>query len=57
MLGTSAAYITTHLAASMHGTTPSIRLAYAAASVALLIYALAVTLSFFLPEPPRILSD
>ena len=57
MLGTSAAYITTHLASSMPGTTPSMRLAYAAAGVALLIYALAVTLSFFLPEPPKTLSD
>jgi predicted MFS family arabinose efflux permease len=57
MLGTSAAYITTHLAARMQGPTASVRLAYAASAVALLIYALAVTLSFFLPEPPKTLSD
>ena len=57
MLGTSAAYVTTHLASSMPGTTPSMRLAYAAAAVALFIYALAVVLSFFLPEPPKTLAD
>jgi hypothetical protein len=57
MLGTSAAYITTHLASVTPGTTPSVRLAYAAAAVALFIYALALTLSFFLPEPPKTLAD
>lgn len=57
MLGTSAAYVTTHLAGSMGGSTPSMRLAYAAAAVALFIYALAVTLTFFLPEPPKTLAD
>lgn len=57
MLGTSAAYITTHLASSMPGAAPATRLAYAAASVALFIYALAVMLSFWLPEPPKSLSD
>ncbi len=57
MLGTSASYITTHLASSMGGANPSHKLAYAAAAVALLIYALAATLSFFLPEPPKTLED
>jgi predicted MFS family arabinose efflux permease len=57
MLGTSAAYITTHLASVMGGPTPSVRLAYAAAGVALFVYALALTLSFFLPEPPKTLAD
>src|SRR5260370_18644746 len=37
MLGTSAAYVTTHLAPVMQGTTPSMKLAYAAAAVALFI--------------------
>jgi hypothetical protein len=37
----------------MPGATPSIRLAYAAAGVAALVYAVALILSFFLPEPPR----
>jgi hypothetical protein len=41
----------------MGGSTPSMRLAYAAAAVALFIYALAVTLTFFLPEPPKTLAD
>jgi hypothetical protein len=57
MLGTSASYITTHLASSMGGANPSHKLAYAAAAVALCIYALAATLSFFLPEPPKTLED
>ncbi len=57
MLGTSAAYVTTHLAAVMGGGTPSVKLAYAAAGVALFVYALALTLTFFLPEPPQTLAD
>jgi MFS family permease len=57
MLGTSAAYITTHLAAVMGGATPSVKLAYAASAVALFVYALALTLTFFLPEPPQTLAD
>ena len=57
MLGTSAAYVTTHLAGSMPGGTASSKLAYAAAGVALFIYALAMTLSFFLPEPPEKIGD
>jgi len=57
MLGTSAAYVTTHLAAVMGGATPSVKLAYAAAAVALFVYALALTLTFFLPEPPQTLAD
>jgi hypothetical protein len=57
MLGTSAAYITTHLAGTMGGTTPSVKLAYAASAVALFVYALAVALTFLLPEPPKVLED
>jgi MFS family permease len=57
MLGTSAAYITTHLRAHMPGTSPATKLAYAAAAVALFVYLLALTLSFFLPEPPKTLAD
>src|SRR5579871_5715245 len=57
MLGTSAAYVTTHLQASMPGTTPASKLAYAAAAVALCIYALGFTLTFFLPEPPKTLGE
>jgi MFS family permease len=57
MLGTSAAYVTTHLAVAMPGAAAATRLAYAAAAVALAIYALGLTLSFFLPEPPETLAD
>jgi len=51
MIGTCAALLTTTLAASMPGTTPSHRMAYAAASVALLTYVIGFAASFFLPEP------
>jgi MFS family permease len=51
MIGTCAALLTTTLAASMPGATPSHRMAYAAASVALLTYVIGFTASFFLPEP------
>jgi MFS family permease len=53
MLGTSAAYVTTHLQASMSGSTPAAKLALAAAGVALFVYLLGFVLTFFLPEPPR----
>ncbi|PYT15359.1 MAG: MFS transporter [Acidobacteria bacterium] len=51
MLGTSAAYVTTHLASLMPGFTPFTKLAYAAAAVGLFVYALGFALSFWLPEP------
>ena len=51
MIGTCAALLTTTLAASMPGSTPSHRMAYAAASVALLTYVVGLTASYFLPEP------
>ena len=57
MLGTSASFVTTHLASGMGGATPAIKLAYAAAAVALCIYALGVGLTFLLPEPPKTLVD
>jgi MFS family permease len=53
MIGTSAALLTTQLAATMPGATPSARLALAAAGVALLVYAVGFLASFWLPEPPR----
>ena len=52
MIGTSAALLTTRFAAQMPGATPNVKLAYAAAAVALLVYALNLLLSFWLPEPP-----
>jgi MFS family permease len=53
MIGTSAALLTTQLAARMPGDTPAVRLAYAAAGVAFLVYAVGLIASFWLPEPPR----
>src|SRR3984957_254584 len=57
MLGTSAAYVTTHLQGSMPGGAPATKLAYAAAAVALAIYLLGNVLTFFLPEPPASLPE
>lgn len=51
MIGTCAALLTTTLAASMPGPTATHRMAYAAASVALLTYVVGFVASFFLPEP------
>jgi MFS family permease len=53
MIGTSAALLTTQIAAAMPGTTPAMHLAYAAAAVAFLVYGLGLILSFFLPEPQK----
>ena len=53
MIGTSAALLTTTLAGSMPGTSPSHQMAYAAAAVALLVYGVGVIASFWLPEPGR----
>jgi MFS family permease len=51
MFGTSAAFVTTQLANNMPGTSPSMKLAYAAAGVALAVYAIGFLASFALPEP------
>jgi MFS family permease len=51
MLGTSAAMVTTTVANMIPGGTPAANIAYAAAGVALFVYAAGFTLSFFLPEP------
>jgi len=53
MVGTSAALLTTQIAAIMPGPTPVVHLAYAAAAVAFLVYGLGLILSFFLPEPQK----
>ena len=52
MIGTSAALLTTQLAATMPGATPSARLALAAAGVAFLAYSVSLIAGFWLPEPP-----
>ncbi len=51
MIGTSAALLTAQLANIMPGAGPSMRVAYAAACVAFLVYAVGVLASFWLPEP------
>jgi MFS family permease len=51
MIGTSAALLTTTLAANMPGATPSVRMGYAAAAVALLVYSVGFIASFWLPQP------
>ena len=52
MIGTSAALLATTLANVMPGTTPPMKMAYAAAAVALLCYGVGFIASFWLPEPP-----
>jgi hypothetical protein len=51
MIGTSFAAVTAQLSNSMPGGTPSVKLAYAAAGVALFVYAIGFACSFLLPEP------
>jgi MFS family permease len=57
MLGTFAAVVTTQLANVMPGAGPSMKLTYAAALVAFLVYFTGFILSFFLPEPPEALPE
>jgi MFS family permease len=51
MIGSAAPLLTTQMALQMPGATPNVKLAYAAAAVALLVYAVALVASFWLPEP------
>ncbi|HJZ69233.1 MAG TPA: MFS transporter, partial [Blastocatellia bacterium] len=53
MVGTSAALLTTQIAAVMPGGSPATHLAYGAAAVAFLVYAIGLIASFWLPEPTR----
>jgi nitrate/nitrite transporter NarK len=53
MVGTSAALLTTQFAAAMPGNTPATHLAYGAAAVAFLVYAIGLIASFWLPEPQQ----
>jgi MFS family permease len=53
MIGTSAALLTTQLANVMPGAGASAKLAYSAAAVAFLVYAVGFTASFWLPEPKQ----
>lgn len=51
MLGTSFAFVTTQLTNTMPGPTPPTRLAYAATTVAIVVWVVGFACSFFLPEP------
>ena len=51
MIGTFAALVTTQLANVMPGPGASTKLAYSAAAVGFLVYAVGLTASFWLPEP------
>jgi hypothetical protein len=53
MMGTSAAFVTTTLASSMPGGSPSVQLAHAAALVGFVVYAIGFVAGFWLPEPER----
>jgi MFS family permease len=53
MIGTSAAYITTQLVASMPGAGPAAQLAYASALVGTTVYLVGFAASFWLPEPKQ----
>src|SRR3954468_558631 len=53
MIGTSAALLTTNLVASMPGTSPAIKLAYAAPIVGPPAYVIGFITSFWLPEPSQ----
>src|SRR5581483_10528213 len=57
MVGTSAAFVTTHLAALMPAALPGAQLAYAASIVGVGVYLLALILTFWLTEPPAKLPD
>ncbi len=57
MVGTSASFLTTHLAALMPAALPGAQLAYAAAVVGAGVYLLALVLTFWLTEPPEKLPD
>jgi MFS family permease len=53
MIGASAPLLTSQIALAMPGDTPAKHLAYAAAAVAFLVYAINLILSFSLPEPKQ----
>jgi MFS family permease len=53
MFGTSAAFLTTQLANITPGASPAVKLAYAAAIVGTLAYAVGFLASYWLPEPKR----
>jgi MFS family permease len=53
MIGTSAALVTTTLVSYMPGASPTEKLAWSAALVGLVVYAIGFAASFFLPEPKQ----
>jgi hypothetical protein len=51
MIGTFAAVVTTQLAWIMPGSSPAMRVAFAAATLAVTVHAIALIVSIWLPEP------
>ena len=51
MLGTGFAFVTTQLVNVMPGSSPQMKLSYAAAGVAMFVYGAGLICSYFLPEP------
>jgi hypothetical protein len=57
MLGAGATFIVTHLAGIMPGDSPGAQLAYAAFTVGMIVYAVNLIATFFMPEPPAHLEE
>lgn len=57
MLGAGATFIVTHLAGIMPGDSPGAQLAYAAFTVGMIVYAVNLIATFFMPEPPAQLEE
>lgn len=57
MMGASVTFIVTHLAALMPGNTPGAQLAYAACIMGVVVYAIALIATWWMPEPPARLED
>ena len=51
MVGTSASWAVTHMSAFLPGSSPGLKLAYAAAIIGMVLYSAALVLTFWLPEP------
>lgn len=57
MMGASATFIVTHLAAVMPGNTPGVQLAYAACIMGMFVYTAALIATWWMPEPPARLEE
>jgi MFS family permease len=57
MMGASATFIVTHLAAVMPGATPGAQVAYAACIVGIAVYSISLIATWWLPEPAEHIED